>query len=157
MRRFLIFFALSSLLLTFAAAPEAQAQRHPGSLGIGVGSATLASGLSLKPVAGPSALQITLGCRGSSCSGVAGAVDVLAPMPNLATTAPFNLAWNVGIGGALGIGDGLDAAAAFVLGLEFIFQPIPVDLVVEWRPSINVVPDVGFSPVSFGAHLRFYL
>ena len=135
---------------------DAHAQRHPGSLGIGVGSTTLASGLSIKSIAGPSAFQLVAGCWGG-CDGVAVSIDALATMPPLVVHEALLLGWNFGFGGALGVGDDrFGAAGAFVAGLEFIMRPLPIDLVLEWRPSVRILPDVDVEPVTFGGHLRFY-
>jgi hypothetical protein len=157
-KRMLVLFATIVFLLG-PMAPEAQAQRNPGSFGIGLGSATLASGLSLKQFAGPTAFQFTVGCWRSSCSNaLAASLDFLVNMPAFSTSEFLSVAWNFGGGGALGIGDSsLGAAAAFVVGLEFNFQALPIDLVLEWRPGIRVVPDVGIGLLNTGAHLRLYL
>jgi hypothetical protein len=156
MTRFVI--ALS-MMLVVAIAPfgnEAEANRYPGNFGIGVGSTTIASGLSLKQFAGPTSFQLAAGCW-RSCDGVAASLDFLANMPALASGNVLSLAWNFGAGAAAGVGDGsIGAAGAFVLGLEVIFAPLPIDLVLEWRPAVHVVPDVGIDLVTFGGHLRFY-
>ncbi len=147
--------ALSLLMLMPVGEAEA---RYPGGMGIGVGTATKASGLSLKFPAGPSAFQVTAGCRSSSCSGVAAAFDFLASMPPLVTGEPVQLAWNLGGGVAVGVGDDhLGLAGAFVMGLEVAFQPVPLELVFEWRPNLRVIPDIsGPSFSSFGGHFRIY-
>ena len=156
MRRLLFFFVVSLFLFSGPLAPEAQAQRHPGSFGIGVGSTTHTSGLSLKQVAGPTALQATVGCwRG--CDGLGGSLDLLVNMPSFAAGEPLALAWNFGGGAALGLdSDGLGAMASFILGLELNFRVVPVDLVLEWRPGLQVAPDVDLKLTGFGGHLRFY-
>jgi len=127
------------------------------SLGIGVGSTTIASGLSLKQYAGPTAFQLTAGCWGG-CDGVAASLDFLVPMPAFANAQVLALAWNFGAGPAVGIGGGeVGIAGSFVLGLEVIFQPLPIDLVLEWRPAVHVLPDLDLEFVAFGGHLRIYL
>ncbi|MFU8806856.1 MAG: hypothetical protein ACNA8W_23820 [Bradymonadaceae bacterium] len=159
MKRYLITLAASFLLFATTLAPDAHAQRNPGNLGIGLGSATLASGLSVKQFAGPTAFQLTAGCWRSHCSnGVAASLDFLINMPALSTSQFLSVAWNFGGGGALGVGEGsLGAAAAFILGLEVNFQAIPIDLVLEWRPALRILDSIGISPFGAGAHLRFYL
>lgn len=156
--RFLLTLA-ALLLLALPMASEAHAQRNPGNLGIGVGSATLASGLSFKQFAGPTAFQLTLGCWRDDCSNaLAASLDFLINMPAFSTSEFLAIAWNFGGGGALGFGeDELGAGAAFVLGLEVNFQAIPIDLVLEWRPGIRILESPGISLLSTGAHLRFYL
>ena len=157
MRRLLVAFSMMFIIALAPLGNEAQASRYPGNFGIGVGSTTIASGLSLKQFAGPTAFQLTAGCWGS-CDGVAASLDFLANMPALASGNVLSLAWNFGAGAALGVGDGeLGAAGAFVLGLEVIFAPLPIDLVLEWRPALHILSDVDLDILSFGGHLRFYL
>lgn len=148
---------VSCLLIALIHIPDAQAQqRHPGDLGVGLGSTTIASGVSVKQIAGPTALQLTAGCW-RDCDGISASLDFLGSMPPL-TTHPFLLvAWNFGFGGALGLADSnIAAAGSFILGLEVIFQELPFDLVLEWRPSVLVVPDVDLDLITFGGHIRFY-
>ena len=144
-----------AFLVVFASPSQAEAQRHPGSLGIGIGTTTLASGLSLKQVTGPTALQLTAGCwRG--CDGVSASLDLLTNMSPLIAGNEFFIAWNVGAGAAAGVADDtLGLAGSFVVGLELIFSSIPFDFVAEWRPSLLVLPDANFDIATFGGHIRF--
>lgn len=149
-------FVVMAAFVTFLGFPQAFAERSPGNLGIGLGSATMTSGISVKQFAGPTAFQLTAGCW-QSCDGPAASLDFLYNMPAFVTTEAVLLAWNMGFGGALGFGDGeLGAGAAFIAGLEFLFQPLPFDLVLEWRPGLYVLPDIDITLVNFGGHLRFY-
>lgn len=156
--RFLLALA-AVFILALPMASEAHAQRDPGNLGIGVGSATLASGLSFKQFAGPTAFQLTVGCWRDDCSNaLAASLDFLVSMPAFSSSEFLAIAWNFGGGGALGFGENrLGAGAAFVLGLELNFQALPMDAVIEWRPGIRILENPGISLLSTGAHLRFYL
>ncbi|RDV37532.1 hypothetical protein DV096_13575 [Bradymonadaceae bacterium TMQ3] len=155
MKRWMGLFVAVLLTVSLFGQQEAWAQRNTG-FGVGVGSATVASGISLKMPAGPTAFQLTAGCWGG-CDGVAAAVDFLIGMPQIASADVVTLAWNFGGGGAVGLGGGsLGVAAAFVAGLEFHFQPLPIELVLEWRPGLYVVPDVDVELVNFGGHARWY-
>lgn len=90
-------------------------------------------------------------------------------MPALAKAGhTFELAWNLGAG--LGIGFDSDKyehdkhsydnytafAAAFVLGSEFNFIEMPLDIVIEYRPNFFLVPYVDIYPVGFTGHIRIY-
>lgn len=149
--------AVVALVAATFYAPDAQAQRHPGSLGVGIGTSTIAAGLSVKRPAGPTALQLTAGCWRDGCSGVAGSVDMLMPRAPLVGGQAAVLAWNFGFGGAIGVADDTFAAAgSFVLGLELIFRDLPFDVVGEWRPTVSVLPGTDFKAAHFGGHIRFY-
>ena len=156
MKRWLSVFVVALLFVCGPWLAEAEAQRAPGGFGLGVGSTTHTSGVSMKQFAGPTALQATLGCwRG--CDGLGGSVDLLVNMPEIAGADVMALAWNFGGGGALGLdSDGLGAMASFILGLELNFRVVPVDLVLEWRPGLQVAPDVDIALLGLGGHLRYY-
>jgi len=47
-------------------------------------------------------------------------------------------------------------AASGVVGLEFRIIPVPIDVVLEFRPGFLIVPDFDFDPVDFTAHIRYY-
>lgn len=146
--------ALPFLLL----ATPAQADYQPGEFGIGLGSGTMTRlGLSFKYFMGDHAIQANLGCRGWSCGGIGVSADYLFELPALVEGRVMSLDWNAGVGPGLGLSSGqIDFAAAGVLGLEANFKPIPLDLVLEWRPTLLIVPDVHFEPVEFSGHVRYW-
>lgn len=168
---FVVFFVAATLLFS----TSAFAQERPGGFGIGLGQGTIVNGISLKQHAGGSALQGVIGCFGYrgwnySCGGIGLSGDYLVSMPIFFEADVVALGWNIGGGGSLGFGFGnhyyrgryyrdgvLHAAAQFVAGLEILFPSIPLDLVLEWRPHLRIIPSPWLSPFSAGAHVRFYL
>ncbi|MFO0746406.1 MAG: hypothetical protein U1F43_12130 [Myxococcota bacterium] len=165
---------VGALVALAAPASRAEPIRSPGRFGLGLGSSTLANGLSAKYfMSRGDALQFALGEFGGGGlrhrwdrfdDGLALGVDYLVEMPDITRAGrAFDLAWNVG--GGIGLGfdddnadrhDDFAFAIAFVLGLEFDFIPIPLDIVLEWRPGILLVPDTDFDAVDFTAHIRVY-
>jgi len=156
---------LAALLI---ASPAAEAARGPGGVtGVGLGSGTFANGLSLKHLLGDkTAVQANIGTWGSYYRGFGGyggslalSVDFLLLQPSLHESSVFSVAWNVGLGAGAGVIDDLDlfaAAGAGIVGLELNLVPVPLDLVVEYRPGVGILPGFGFELVNFTAHLRFY-
>lgn len=149
------------VIAALAVAPAAQAKpREGGSTGVGVGSGTFANGLSIKHVMGGSAIQANVGSWGTYRKfggGLALSADYLLEMPTLASVSILDVAWNVGLGAGAGlVSDSLAVAAAGVAGLEFNFKPLPIDLVLEYRPGLLIVPDVSIDLVNFTGHLRWY-
>ncbi len=157
-----------------ASAPSAQAEdiRRPGRFGLGIGSGTMTNGLIAKYFASKQhAFQFHLGAYGRGgfkdrwerVDGLGLGADYLFEMPAIARVGKaFELGWNLGAGLGLGFRDrddefdGFGFAAAFVAGLELNFIPVLLDLVIEWRPSVLLVPDVGVDLIDFTAQLRFY-
>ena len=178
MKRTIIWFAL---LILFALPSTASAQwehskqiRSAGTFGIGVGSGTLAHGLSMKYFAASNfAIQGNIGlwrgrywgrCDRDYCQYFRGesfalSADAIFEQATIAGNSDIELAWNFGIGGGLGLSDyndAIGAAAAGILGLELLIHVIPIDLVLEWRPNLLVIPDFEPDLVNFTGHLRFY-
>ncbi len=148
------------LLLVLASAPAmAQSSGRPGTFGIGLGSGTNISGLSLKQHAGPTAIQGNIGCYGYyTCDGIGLSLDLLYNMPTFFQHEVLNLAWNVGFGGGLGLhSEQINVAAAFVLGFELNFNILPIDIVLEWRPHLDIVPKIDDEFNSFTGQVRIYL
>lgn len=144
---------------------EAQAQVR-GKTGIGLGSATNASGISGKMYLGEVAsLQGVVGgyfssLLGQTQVGVGVGADALIEMPALAELGGLEIAWALGLGAGVGIGSGIfQFGASGIAGLEFNFtfiESLPFDLVAEWRPTLSLTP-FGLNLTSFSGHLRLYL
>lgn len=144
---------------------EASAQVR-GKTGIGLGAATNANGLSGKMYLGDVAsLQAVAGgylesAGGTTVAGLGLGIDALIEMPALVDFGGLEIAWALGLGAGAGIGTNLlRVGASGIVGLEFNFtfiEPLPFDLVAEWRPTLNILP-IGLSLVNFTGHLRVYL
>ncbi len=161
---------VAAFALMLAAPAGAQAQDRPGGFGIGLGHGTAVSGISGKIHTGDIALQGVIGNWwggwGSRWhrhhrhrSGLGVSIDILASMPTIHDADVVQIAWNVGGGGAIGTGPNwFRMRAQFVAGLEFIFPDVPLDLVLEWRPSVQLAPaDFWLNFSGGGAHIRFYI
>ena len=149
---------LLALVLCVCTSSAWAADEVRGSVGIGVGSSTTAYGLSGKLYLDPAfAVQGVVGIRNDS---IGLSVDALYEMPALFRNEALEIAWNVGFGPGVYITDDtLGAAVAFVAGLEFnfLFIPsLPFDLVLEYRPSLFVLPGVDLDLVDFTGHIRVY-
>jgi hypothetical protein len=146
---------------------RADGGRRASGFGLGLGSATIANGLSMKYFLGGSALQGVVGVRGGGgiderfrhADGVAVGVDYLFEMPSLAASQYFTLDWSFGLGAGFGVstaGGSPSLAGSGVAGLEFNFTRVPLDVVVEYRPTVGILSDVHLHLVDFTAHVRFY-
>lgn len=145
-----------TLSTTAAAAPH----RAGGYTGIGLGGGTSTSGISAKHFLNDrNAVQGVVGAWGgwSGTLGLSG--DYLYEMPPLATGEALTVAWNVGPGVGLGLipqTDQVALAGNAVVGLELAVVPFPMDVVLEYRPTVQVIPNVAFDPIAFTGHIRFF-
>jgi hypothetical protein len=135
--------------------------RRSGTVGVGLGGGTTGAGLSAKVfLSDASAVQAVAGPWGGWGNGGLGlSADYLYEMPTIVEGDVAELAWNVGAGAGVGIysqSATLGVAVAGVAGLEVAFKPAPLDLVIEYRPTLSVIPDVGLSLIGATAHLRYF-
>ena len=155
--------------------------RQPGNFGLGLGSgAETALGLSMKYFPSTSnSYQFTVGLgRGRWRDGrdddddwwydgrrwrrdgrdfIGLGADYLWELAPLVQTSVIDIAFAVGLGAGLGIwDDGVGISACGVGGLEFMLNPIPIDFVVEWRPTLYILPNVAPNLVDFTGHVRIY-
>lgn len=150
--------ALLGLLLMPSLAEAASPIRQQGNFGIGLGSGYRHSGISMKYFAGEShSLQAVVGTYGYDGSlGLSG--SYLYEMPTIiGDSTGLELAWAIGGGPSVGLGDNFLALGAHgVIGLEFNIQPVPIDIVLEYKPGFRVYPDVEVDLYNFAGHVRFY-
>ncbi len=134
--------------------------------GIGIGGGLAVTGLSGKYMLREDlALQGVVGVLdvGRDDDSIGFSIDFLKEMPDLFSEDGVALAWNAGVGGLLGIYEddfgndaGVKAGVSGIIGLEFVIDPIPLDLVLEYRPSIILVPRTDIEFIDFSAHIRFW-
>lgn len=155
---------------------QASAQvRKAGHFGVGVGSGTIASGFSGKyfPDA-TTAFQFNVGFHNTTRAFYGDALglgfDYLLEQSAFAGDKRFGVAWNIGPGVSLGYSEGryrdfwLIGVSA-VIGLELLLEMIPLDVVLEYRPSVFFFNDNfndrgrdGFDLdlIEFGGHVRYF-
>jgi hypothetical protein len=135
--------------------------RGGAKFGVGVGGGLGVSGLSGKFwLKDKNALQLVVGAWGVGRSGygygLGVGLDYLWEMPAITRADPVLLAWNLGLGGTVGAYDPGWIGVSGVAGLEFDFQPVPIDVTLEYRPGIAIVPAVGVDLVNFTGHVRIH-
>lgn len=157
-RSLFVFATLLVVLFLSASAKAERRGRGPGTFGLGLGAGTLTRlGLSAKYFMGDTALQANVGCGGWSCSSVGLSADYLFEVPPLIKGRVLDIGLGAGFGAGVGLHDHPAIAAAGVIGLEGNFNSIPLDLVVEWRPTLLFVPDTHLKLDEFTGHVRVYL
>ena len=153
---------LSLLLLAIPLTASAGTPiQEGGNLDLGLGGGTHVSGLSGKYFFGSDlAGQAVVGWwgagRGNGAGGLGVSGDLLFEQKPLFSAEPLDIAWNLGPGVNLGLGDATWLGINGVLGLEFNFKPVPVDLVLEYRPAVRVIDTIDADLIGFGAHIRVY-
>jgi len=71
---------------------------------------------------------------------------------------PFStegLQWFYGGGGYIGFSGNTNFGAMGVVGLDYKFTNIPLNLSIDWKPELNLVSDINFEPAAIGFTARF--
>lgn len=84
---------------------------------------------------------------------------------------PFNtpgLQWYYGGGGYIAFGDVAKSAtgtasekgrknfgAQGVIGLDYKFENLPLNLSLDWKPELNIIREINFEPAAIGLTARF--
>jgi len=159
--------ALATAPLNAHAIELADPIREGGHWGIGLGGGLGVSGVSFKWFMAKSlALQAVAGFYGgggafgadsANAGGLGINVDLLFELPTIVMAGDvMELGWNIGPGVWTSIGSDFWLGVNGVLGLEFNFIPVPIDLVIEYKPSLLLVDHIDFSAYSFCGHVRIY-
>jgi hypothetical protein len=66
------------------------------------------------------------------------------------------LKWFYGGGAYAGFQDGdTYAGPTGILGIDYTFPNVPVNLSVDWKPELDITPDINFVPDAFALSVRF--
>lgn len=160
MRSFTTVIALGALLVS-TSAQAGTPVRSGGNLGLGLGGGYWFNGLSGKYyMSDRMAVQGVLGAYGIGLPGYGGlglTADYLWEMPAIMQGSVLEVAWSAGLGPSVGVGDQWVALGAHgTLGLELNFQKVPIDVALEYKPGLEVLPALGPDFLSFGGHVRVY-
>jgi hypothetical protein len=67
-----------------------------------------------------------------------------------------NIQWLYGFGGYVGIGNKeKNFGGAGIIGLDYKFKEIPLNLTLDWKPELNIVSKIGFEASGIGLSARF--
>lgn len=66
-----------------------------------------------------------------------------------------NLKWFYGGGAYVGFGDNRNVGAQGVLGLDYKFPSLPINLSMDWKPELNLYKEFSFEPAALGISARF--
>lgn len=67
-----------------------------------------------------------------------------------------NLKWFIGFGGYAGFGSNTtNIGAAGIVGLDYKFTDLPLNISLDWKPELNILTKVGFEASAVGFSARF--
>lgn len=70
--------------------------------------------------------------------------------------AAENLQWFYGFGAYAGVANKVtNVGAAGIVGLDYHFGNIPLNLSLDWKPELNIISKVGFEGSAVGLSVRY--
>lgn len=82
------------------------------------------------------------------------AIGVLAEVHQPINTTP-GLRWIVGGGGFVRLNHDFGAGVQGILGLDYKFINVPLNLTIDWKPELDFSNDFRFEPAAVGLSARF--
>ena len=152
MKKIISVFLLSSFL--FLIPGFIQAQDYKLGLGIRLSNATptLSNAVSVKYFHKSNHAIDALISFGGSRFGIGALYEVHTPMPTA------GLQWYFGGGAYVGFQSGTTwLGPTGVIGLDYKFPNIPLNLSLDWKPELDILPGINFIPDAFGLSARFTL
>ena len=68
------------------------------------------------------------------------------------------LKWFYGAGAYVGFETGdTYLGPTGILGLDYKFTNVPINLSIDWKPELDIIPDINFVPDAFALSVRFTL
>ncbi len=142
---------LASMLLSTSAL-AAPPIRNGGNLGFGLGGGTLVSGIDMKYWFNPEmSFQATAGwydlSRGFDTVVIGLDADVLFELPPLTQSESLDIVLALGPGAIGASGGGVDLIGAnLVVALTFNIDAVPMDLSIDYRPTIFFIDENNHFP-----------
>lgn len=157
MKKLLTIFCLT-VITTFAFHSKSNAQGYDNAIGGRFGAA---NGVTFKTTLGGNKMvDLIANFRSNSTYSyfrVTGLYEIYNPINNAA-----GLNWYYGLGGTVGTvkykptrDNDLYLGVDGVLGLDYKFADAPINLSLDWKPAIGLVPDTDFDASGVGLSLRF--
>jgi hypothetical protein len=150
MKRILLFIFISS---AFLISSEAKAQDYRFALGVRLSNSTPTLNNSITGkyfVTDRSAVEgiVSFGSR----FGMGALLEIHKPL-NVE-----GLKWFYGAGAYLGFQDKQTfLGPTGILGLDYKFPNVPINLSLDWKPELDIIPDINFVPDAFALSVRFSL
>ena len=146
----LLVVALSFSLSTKAQDEESQSSSYKNAIGIRLGSTVPAikNGITYKHFINNNAIEGILSFGDGV--GICGLYEIHKPL------SVENLQWLIGFGGYVGFNSSTsNVGAAGIIGLDYKFSQIPLNLTLDWKPELNIISKVGFEASGVGFSARF--
>jgi len=82
--------------------------------------------------------------------GIGGLLEIYKPF------SVQGLNWFYGVGAYVGFQDGdTYLGPTGILGMDYKFTNVPINISVDWKPELDIIPAINFVPDAFALSVRF--
>ncbi len=141
---------LSCFLIAMAIAAKAQDYTTAAGLRLGPNSAAITAGFTVKHFLNEkAAVEGILGINDGI--GLCGLYEVHFPI-----TEVSHLQWFAGAGGYFAVRNSTTFfGAAGIIGADYKFDELPLNLSLDWKPELNIISKVAFESSGLGLSIRY--
>ncbi len=148
MKKIILFSAVLFCISSVALSQDGAGYSTAIGVRLGPSVPAIKSGITIKHFLGNNAIEgiISFG----DGVGICGLYEIHKPL------AAENLQWFIGAGGYVGFNNSTsNIGAAGIVGLDYKFSAIPLNLSLDWKPELNIISKVGFEASTVGFSARF--
>ena len=82
--------------------------------------------------------------------GIGGLLEIYKPF------SVEGLSWFYGGGASVGFEDGdTYLGPTGIIGMDYKFANVPLNISIDWKPELDIIPDINFVPDAFALSVRF--
>ena len=143
-------FFLITLFVAISVCIEAQNYNSAIGVRLGPNTANITAGFTLKHFINENtALEAIIGVNNGL--GICGLYE-----KHFDIEAVKNLQWLAGFGGYVAFtGSNTAIGGVGIIGLDYKFEEIPLNVTLDWKPELNIISKVGFEASGIGLSARF--
>ena len=141
---------LLCLITIITLASKAQVYKNAAGIRLGPNSAYVTAGFTIKHFLNEkAAVEAIVGVNNGL--GICGLYEI-----HFAIEAVKNLQWFAGAGGYVAFRSGTTSVGgAGIIGLDYKFEEIPLNISLDWKPELNLINPVRFESSGLGVSARY--
>jgi hypothetical protein len=144
--------ALFLICFVFSQQISAQSNEYKNAIGVRLGPTTpsISNGLTFKHFLKNNNAIEAIVSFGDGL-GIGGLYEIHKPIASI-----DHLQWYVGFGGYVGFNSSTNnVGAAGIVGLDYKFAEIPLNISLDWKPELNLISKIAFEGAGVGLSARF--
>lgn len=148
MKKILLFPAILFFITATINAQDGNGYSTAVGVRLGPSVPVIKSGFTIKHFLGNNAIEGILSFGDGV--GICGLYEIHKPL------SAENLQWFIGAGGYVGFNNSTsNIGAAGIVGLDYKFAGLPLNISLDWKPELNIISKVGFEAAAVGFSARF--